>query len=176
MTNGPITELVVAYDLEQIEQRKARRARLLRSRLISLGITIAIVVGFAVWLRAQGQPAGLWISAVIVAISVAWVIVYLIMYARSRRELAEVSAGTAIAIDRRGVQVAGLTATWAAVAGLATTKGSLGRSPRFQLTLTDGRTDSVALNQVDVLPATLDSVARAFSGGRHGVDLTALDI
>ena len=32
------------------------------------------------------------------------------------------------------------------------------------------------VKQVEVHPATLDSTARAYSGGRHGVDLTALDV
>ena len=31
------------------------------------------------------------------------------------------------------------------------------------------------LDQVTVFPATLDTTVRAFSGGRHGIDLSALD-
>jgi len=34
---------------------------------------------------------------------------------------------------------------------------------------------TVPLDQIDVRPATLDLTARAYSGGRHGVDLQALD-
>jgi hypothetical protein len=33
----------------------------------------------------------------------------------------------------------------------------------------------VPLDQIPTLPATLDSTARAYSGGRFGVDLRALD-
>ncbi len=54
-------------------------------------------------------------------------------------------------------------------------KGGLGRGPVLRLTLADGRQVGVGLDQISVFPATLDSTARAFSGGRHGVDLTALD-
>lgn len=172
---GPITELVVPYDLEQIAQRKDRSARMLRGRLISLAITIAVVIAFALWLRSQGQLAGLWISAVIIAASAAWAGVWVVLYRRARRELSGAGAGTAIRIDRTGVEVGGQAAGWPEVASLAVVKGGLGRSPRLQLTRTDGQSSSVALNQVDVMPATLDSVARAFSAGRHGVDLTALD-
>lgn len=84
--------------------------------------------------------------------------------------------GTAIRVDRGGIEIAGLRAGWADVRSVATTKAGIGRSPRLQLTLLDGRTASLALDQVTVLPATLDSTVRAYSGGRQGVDLTALEI
>jgi hypothetical protein len=38
-----------------------------------------------------------------------------------------------------------------------------------------GSQASVSFEQIPTYPATLDTTARAFSGGRHGVDLTALD-
>jgi hypothetical protein len=33
----------------------------------------------------------------------------------------------------------------------------------------------VPLDQITVFPATLDSTVRAFSAGRHGVDLSAIE-
>ena len=45
----------------------------------------------------------------------------------------------------------------------------------LRLTLIDGRQAEVPLDQVTVFPATLDSTVRAFSAGRHGVDLSALE-
>jgi hypothetical protein len=176
MTGAPIEELVVDYDLERVAERADRRRRLFRSRMISLLITVLIVVGFAIWLGTKGQPAGLWFSAVIILLSAVWAAVYYVIFRRTRRELAELQPGTAIRMARGGVVVAGLSAGWGEVASLTTVKGGLGRSPRLQIRLADGRTASVALDQVTVLPATLDSTARAYSGGRHGVDLTALDI
>jgi hypothetical protein len=176
MSGAPIEELVVDYDLERVAQRAERRRRLFRSRMVSLLITVLVVVGFAIWLGTQGQPAGLWFSAVIILISAVWAAIYYVIFRQARRELAELRPGTAIRVARSGVAIAGLSAGWAEVASLTTVKGALGRSPRLQLRLTDGRTASVALDQVTVLPATLDSTARAYSAGRHGVDLTALDI
>ncbi|HET9648664.1 MAG TPA: hypothetical protein VFP34_10585 [Microlunatus sp.] len=175
MSGRPIEELAVDVDVERVAQRAERRRRLFRSRLISLGITLAIVIGFAVWLRSRGQPAGLWLSAVVVVISVGWAAMSYMIYRRARRELAELRPGTAIRVARGGVEVAGLSSPWSAVASITTVKGGLGRSPRLVLTLRDGRTSSVALDHVTVLPATVDSTVRAYSGGRHGVDLTALD-
>lgn len=176
MTRAPTDELVVDYDLDRVAVRAERRRRLFRSRMISLLITVLVVVGFAIWLRSQGQAAGIWLSAVIIAISAGWAVVYYVIYRRARAELAELRPGTAIRIGRSGVEVAGLAAGWPSVAGISTMKGGLGRSPRLGLRLTDGRTSSLSLDQVTVLPATLDSTVRVYSAGRQGVDLTALDI
>ena len=176
MDGASIEELLVPYDLERVAEKAERRRRLFRSRMISLLITVVVVVGFALWLRSRGQPAGLWLSAVIIVISGGWAGVTFVIFRRARRDLAELRPGTAIRVDRRGIEVAGLRAGWADVASVATIKAGVGRSPRLQLSLRDGRTASLALDQVTVLPATLDSTVRAYSGGRHGVDLTALEI
>ena len=72
-------------------------------------------------------------------------------------------------------QVAGLSASWPEVAAIDTVKPGLGRGPRLRLTTGDGRRGDVPLDQVTVFPATLDSTVRAFSAGRHGVDLSALE-
>ena len=70
---------------------------------------------------------------------------------------------------------ADLAVVWSYVSSLDTVRGGPGRSPRLRLRTTDGRTSQVPLDQVQAFPATLDSSARAFSAGRHGVDLSALD-
>jgi hypothetical protein len=176
MSGAPIEELLVPYDLERVAEKAERRRRLFRSRMISLLITVVVVVGFAIWLRSKGQPAGLWLSAAVIVLSGAWAAVTFVIFRRARRDLADLQPGTAIRVDRRGIEVAGLTAGWADVGSVATIKAGIGRSPRLQLALLDGRTSSLALDQVTVLPATLDSTVRAYSGGRHGVDLTALEI
>ena len=58
---------------------------------------------------------------------------------------------------------------------MTTVKGGLGREPLLRLNLSDGRTSTVPLDQVTVFPATLDTTVRAFSSGRQGVDLSALE-
>jgi hypothetical protein len=176
MTGSPIEELVVDYDVERVARRADRRRRLFRSRMISLAITVVIVAGLAIWLRSRGQPAALWLSGVIIVASASWAAVYYALFRRARRELSELGEGAAIRVSRGGVAVAGLAGSWRDVSSLRTSKGGLGRGPRLSLELRDGRTSSVALDQVSVLPATLDSTVRAYSGGRLGVDLTALDI
>jgi hypothetical protein len=93
----------------------------------------------------------------------------------AEREMNTIGSGIAIRIGPPGIQVADLAASWPQVAAVDTIKGGLARGPRLRLTLTDGRQAVVPLDQVNVFPATLDSTVRAFSAGRHGVDLSALE-
>ena len=83
--------------------------------------------------------------------------------------------GIALRIGRPGVEIAGSYVPWADLGSLAVTKGRPGHGPQLRVTRIDGYSVAVPLDQLDVYPATLDSTARAYSGGRIGVDLTALE-
>lgn len=178
MSSGPIEELAVPYDPTELETLVARRRAQVRSRIVSLVITLVILTVIYFWQAEQfrGVAAIAVAYSFAIALSLGWLAVVYIRYRRARADLAEVGSGTALRIGRPGVQVGDLYAGWPEVASLAMAKGGLGRGPRLQLSLTDGRHASVGLNQISVFPATLDSTARAYSGGRHGVDLTALEL
>jgi hypothetical protein len=59
---------------------------------------------------------------------------------------------------------------------LTTARGKWPSGPLLRAVATDGGRVDIPLEQLPVLPATLDSTVRAYSGGRHGLDLSALDI
>jgi hypothetical protein len=158
MSTGPISELVVPYDPGPLGEKVARRRRLVRTRLVSLGITVAVLLLIYFWRRDDMQ---LCVSAA--------------LYLVAKRRIGRVGSGTAIRIGPPGIQVAGLSASWPEVVAIDTVKPGLGRGPRLRLTTGDGRRGDVPLDQVTVFPATLDSTVRAFSAGRHGVDLSALE-
>jgi len=175
---GPtaISELVVPYDAALIAEKVSRRRRMMRSRLVSFGITMVVLIGLYLWQRDQLQGVGFVIlSGLILTVSAALFVVFLVRYLQARKELGSVGSGTAIRMGPPGIQVAGLFAPWPEVASLAAVRGRLGRSPVLQLTTLSGSQAGVSFDQIPTYPATLDSTARAFSGGRHGVDLTALD-
>jgi hypothetical protein len=176
MMRGLIEELYLPYEPGQLSEKVARRKRQMRSRLISLGITIVVLVAIYFWRKGEQQGAGFFaVYGVILGISLAWLLATLIGYLRARKELASIGQGAAVRMGRTGVQVAELGASWPEVASISVVKGKLGRGPALRLLLTDGRQARVPLNQIEVFPATLDSTARAYSGGHHGVDLAALD-
>ena len=172
----PIEELAIPYDPSQVVARVARRRRLLISRIISFVITVAVVVGLYLWQRDEAAGRALpVISAVVVGIALAWLLGCLVAWLRARRELASLGSGLAVRIGRAGVEVAGSFAPWSEVESLAAVRSKWGRGPRLQLRQVGGVTTAVPFEQIEVRPATLDTTARAYSAGRHGVDLSALD-
>jgi hypothetical protein len=176
MSTAPISQLVLAYDPGPLSEKVARRRRLIRSRLLSLGITVALLALIYFWRREELGGAGLIIIfGVILGASLVWLAVSVVLYFMAKREMKTVGSGVAIRIGPPGIEIAGLYASWPQVAKIDTIKGGLDRGPRLRLMLTDGRQAAVPLDQVTVFPATLDTTVRAFSAGRHGVNLSAVE-
>ena len=176
VSQTPITELLVPYDPGPLTEKVARRKALVRSRIISLVITVAVLVVVYLWQRDQLQGTGfLVVYAVLLGIPVVWLVVVVIMYFRARSAVRSLAPGIAIRVGPPGIEVAGLGAPWPQVASVAAVKPSPGKGPVLQLRLVDGRQAAVPFEQITVFPATVDSAVRAFSASRHGVDLSALD-
>jgi hypothetical protein len=176
MSTSPIAELIVPYDPGQLTNKVARRRRLVRSRLVSLVITVVVLLLIYLWRRNDLQGAIFVILfALVLGVSLAWLGASVALYLRAKRELATLGSGVAIRIAPPGIQVADLRVSWPEVAAIETIKGGLGQGPRLRLTAAGGRRAEVPLDQVTVFPATLDSTVRAFSAGRYGVDLSAME-
>lgn len=176
MSMSPITELVVPYDPGPLTEKVARRRALVRSRILSLVITLVVLVAIYFWQRDQLQGNGfLVVYGVVLGIPVIWLAVVAIMYVRARRQVRMLRPGVAIQIGPPGIMVAGLGASWPEVAAVAAVKPGVGHGPALRLRLHDGRQAEVPFDQITVFPATLDGAVRAFSASRHGVDLSALD-
>jgi hypothetical protein len=115
------------------------------------------------------------VYGLVLAIPLILFLVFLLGYRQSKRELATMGTGTAVRVGVPGIQVAGVFAGWSEVASLGAIPAGIGRAPLLRLATTDGRQATVPFDQITAYPATLDSTVRALSGGRHGVDLAALD-
>ena len=57
MSTGPISELIVPYDPGPLTEKVARRRRLVRTRLVSLVITAAVLLLIYLWRRDDMQDA-----------------------------------------------------------------------------------------------------------------------
>ena len=147
-----------------------RRRRLVRGRIISLVITVAILVALYIWQRAAFGP-GLWVVyGVLFGVSIAWLAVYVVGYVQAKRDLASIRAGRGPA-DRSGGRAGGRRVrVLAADHRPPGRQGTRRAQPPVRMEHTGGFAD-VPLDQLGVLPATLDTTARAYSAGRHGVDL-----
>jgi hypothetical protein len=111
----------------------------------------------------------------VLGISLGFAIFAFLAWRQANKILAAMGQGLALRIGRPGVEIAGAYVPWTEVGSLAVTRGRLGHGPQLTVTRSDGYSLSVPLDQLDVFPATLDSTARAYSRGQHGVDLTALE-
>ena len=175
MSSGPIEELAVPYDPAPAEEKVRRRHRMFRSRIFSLGITVVVLIALYFFVgRKYNGIAIFGLYGLMLLVSVGWLVAAYLAYRMAKRELASVGQGTALVIDRSGVQLAGTRVPWAQVTALTAIKGPMFGSPLFQLAHAGGEV-AVPFDHLEVSPARLDMVARAYSGGRHGVDLTAMD-
>ncbi|SER03674.1 hypothetical protein SAMN05421756_10856 [Microlunatus flavus] len=175
---GPIGELLLPYDPVTLGETVRRRRRKLVGRLISLGVSLAILGGILAWqwdtIRTQG--AVYWVFlAVVMLVNLVPLALVLAGFLRARKELRSVPEGIAVRMGRPGVVVGTAFARWSDVEALEVVPGGLGRADRLRLRTAAGDRGVVPLDQVVVHPATLDSTARAYSAGRRGVDLSRLD-
>nr|WP_294691177.1 hypothetical protein [uncultured Friedmanniella sp.] len=175
-TTDRIEELIVPFDDSQLRTRVQRRKRGMWSRVVSLVITVVVLVLLYRYGGDRLRAAGfLSVYGVVLGISVAWFLGYLVAWLRARRALSRMGRGTAVRIGRPGIQVGGTFTPWADVSEITMVRRRR-RGPELEVRRTSGPPVSVPLDQFEVHPATLDSTARAYSGGRHGVDLAALDV
>ena len=172
----PINELVVTYDPAPTLERVARRRRHVRSRLIGLVITGLFLLALGLWWCRRVLDVAVLVGyGVVLAISLAWLAVAYVGYRQAVRQARSLGSGIALRVDRRGVELAGRFVGWGQVTSLGAARAGLGRPPVLQLSTAEGVVAAVPFDQLGVRPATIDSAARAFSAGRHGVDLAALD-
>ena len=178
VVGGPVAELLLPYDPTLLDETVRRRRRRLVVRLVSLGISLAVLGGIYAWRHEQiaQQGGAYWVlTGVVLGLVVLWTLVVLLGFLRSRKELRLVPPGIAVRMGRPGVVVGTAFARWGDVVALEVVPGGLGRADRLRLRTQDGRLGVVPLDQLVVHPAALDGTARAYSAGRRGVDLSRLD-
>ncbi|WP_157683510.1 hypothetical protein [Microlunatus soli] len=179
MSQQDSEELVVPYDAQAAQDRVQRWQRMVRSRLISLGLSVVLLIVIFVWQRDRlmANPGPTFaVYGVVLLIGIGWLVGTLIALRAARRAAAGVGSGVALRVNRRGVEIAGQQVGWHQLASLGTTKGSWPVGPELRVRRNDGAEVAVPLEQLAIRPATLDGTVRAYSGGRFGVDLEALDI
>lgn len=169
-------ELVIGYNPMPATQRVAHFRALIRSRLLWFGLAIVICVAIYVWQR-ENLDAVSTVALFVMGLgfSAVWVVVALVRYLAAKRSLDSIGQGTAVTVDRGGIEVSGARTDWAQVAKVGTSRGRLGLGPDLVVTDVAGTTRTVPLSYLDTLPGTLDSAIRAYSAGRQWLDTTGLD-
>lgn len=177
--SSSIDELVVPYDPAPATDRVQRWQRMLRSRLISLGISVVVLIVIFIWQRDRltSNPVGtIVVYAFVLLLGIAWAAFCWIALRRSRAVADRAGHGVALRVSRAGLEIGGRQIGWTQLSALSTAKGTWPSGPVLRADCTDGSAVEIPMEQLQVLPATLDSTVRAYSGGRHGLDLSALDV
>jgi len=100
MSTAPISELVVPYDPGPLSDKVGRRRRLIRSRLLSLGITVALLLLIYLWQGEALVSSGfVIIFAIVLGASLAWLAASVILFFLAKREMRTVGSGRHIHPD-----------------------------------------------------------------------------
>ena len=152
---------------------RARRAFIFR--LVSTAISLGIFgVLWALWPATFADWAPWFIGASLLT-GGAMALLDAVRWVRVQADAGAVRAGLAVGLNREGVLTGDRWLPWPEVGSMLVKPGSLGSSARLVTTGRDSASTTVPLDLTDTMPATLDSVVRALSGGRASVDLSRLD-
>lgn len=183
----PVTELagndipgfVVHYTPVAMAQRAAKLRVVVRRRVVSLLISAVVTVGlFFVFDVAVGSGY-FWLLVASLAYSVVLLIVSIVKMYRARKTTSKVPHGPALQVDARGLVLAtspeGERVDWEQISLLKGLNRFLNPGPRLQIKWGSQSQWSVPIILLDALPGTIDSAMRAYSRGRFGLDLSAVD-
>ena len=170
-----LTELLIGYTPARAAQRVAAARRMIRQRIIWLGIAVVMCVVIVAWqwtVMSTGQKVTVFVAGI--GYSLIWLAIAFVGWAKARTVLDGIGQGVAVSIGQRGIFIVGTPVEWADVAKVAAGRPGRFRAEALSVTTATGGTLSVPLESLDTMPGTIDSAVRAFSGGVHSLDLGSL--
>lgn len=181
-SRGPlaqIDELAVPFAYDRITQEVRRRKGMMIMRIVSFGITAAILIGLQIWRNAKnvdsqifGWPYFLALG-ISLGVSLGFLGYAIFRWVRARQRAQALRPGPVVIIARPGVELSGEQVPWSRISALQARSQFSGDT--FLVHRTDEPPLEVAFDLLDIAPSSLDSAARAFSGGRVGVDFAKMD-
>lgn len=176
-------EMPIFYDPTVLAGRVASARRALIWGATMTGITLALLVGVVVHIQfglagRPGETWGMvrWVLAFSAAVSLVSVAARAIWLLRQRSGLRRLGVGLAFVLSARGFQAApGEPLPWDQIEQIRAARGKWGLGYALEVRRVDGSTQALPLEGLDVLPGSLDAATRAYSAGRHGVDLSVVD-
>lgn len=175
-------ELPINYDPSALAARAAAHQRRILLGCISTGVALVGLIGVLlfVFLRRDGNFDEVlamltWVFGSSVVFGGAILIGQLMWLRRLRTGVRAVGDGLAMILSAEGIEHATGAVRWDEVARVAAARGKPGHGYRLHVERTDGAGFDFPLEGLAILPGTLDSATRAYSAGRHGVDLSVVD-
>lgn len=159
--------------------RVTQKRAALRWRIISTFISLAIlaVLIFTIG-RDWSREWTIAMVAIWVGSSAFWLVLSVVGLQRAKRDLGRIQDGVAFYLDPDGVEFVTPPAPpvpWDRVTALRLAGGLSGAGPSIVVEADGVAVGKVPASFVDASPAVIDSAARAYSLGRVGLDVSALD-
>ncbi|PFG68772.1 hypothetical protein B0O41_3619 [Propionibacteriaceae bacterium ES.041] len=175
-------QLPIFYDPLRAEQRIGAQRRRVIWGLVSTGISVAGLAALFLygWLVTKSQPGETgqllrWVLAFSSITGLISLLANLLWLRALRNARREVGDGLALTLSHRGIETAEGPLGWEQVARVRAANGRPGHGYRLDIIGTDNQVRAFPLDGLALLPGSLDSATRAYSSGRHGVDLTVVD-
>lgn len=174
-------ELPIAYDTGILSERVAATRRSVLVSAIMTGVSVLGFVGVVLYIQIgrNGNAGEMWemlrwvlgFSAGFGVLGVAARVFWLM---RQRAGLAQIGQGIALVVSNRGIETADGKFGWDDIGDVRAARGKLGHGYRLEVRHGAGSL-TLPLEGLAILPGSLDAVTRAYSAGRHGVDLSVVD-
>lgn len=168
---------IVGYSPVETAGRVARSRSKLKGNFISLGLLV--VLGVVLWFT---SPSANRLQYVLTSLTIGFVIWVgylvwrLISLSRARKDLGLVPSGEAFRINHEGITTVhpAETIPWPQIVEVRAAGHQRGAGPDLEVVHSGGNW-TVPLSFLDSMPGSIDSAMRAYSGGRRGLNLSALD-
>lgn len=175
-------ELPISYDPAVLAGRVAGARKTLRWATAGTAVSVFALVAVIVYIQValDGTPdltweMVRWVLAFSAGFGVLGLVARLVWLTRLRGGLRQVGEGPAVVLSAQGLRSAEGWTPWDEVEVIRAARGKLGHGYRLEVLRADGSTLSLPLEGLDILPGSLDAATRAYSAGRHGVDLSVVD-
>lgn len=176
-------EMPIFYDPTVLAGRVASARRAVITGAIMAGLTLAILIGVVIYIQIglDGKPGETWsMIRWVLAFSAGFSLLSLAARAiwlhRQRAGLRVLGEGLACVLSARGFQAdSAEPSAWEEIEQIRAAKGRWGHGYELEVRRADGLIQTLPLEGLGILPGSLDAATRAYSAGRHGVDLTVVD-
>lgn len=171
--------MLVGYTPVAMTKRAAMIRKLMFRQWLGVGISLLISVVWWLIFRPEVDSLLFWLLIASVALSLARVVITGVRLWRARRTIGRIPLGPAFQIDNHGVVLAtvgtGERIGWPDIRVVKGRGKLFNPGPRLEFGWQPDGHWSVPIIQLDAAPKSIDSALRAFSLGRFGLDLSAVD-
>ncbi len=172
------TGFLVAFTPEKMQRRASDMRVKMFVRFFSLLVSLVLTIVFYLIWRPKYDELFFWILVLGLAYSMFSAVLSVATVVRAKNAAKALDVGSAFSIDGAGIRIAARNESgrlpWNQITEISGVNRFFTPGPRLEISWAGGKW-SAPIIFLDVSPATLDGVFRAYSRGRFGLDLSRVD-